>query len=59
MLEAGKFLAASVLLFSHLPWFTHIFARTPQDVVFGGWVPPAPVAVQYFFTLNGFVMLTA
>lgn len=27
--------------------------------MFGGWVPPPPFAVQYFFTLSGFVMLTA
>ena len=58
-LEVGRFVAASVVLFSHLPWFTHIFARNPQEAVFGGWVPPGAFAVQYFFTLSGFVMFTA
>lgn len=58
-LEVGRFLAASVVLFSHLPWFAHTFARNPQDTVFSSWVPPGPFAVQYFFALSGFVMFTA
>jgi peptidoglycan/LPS O-acetylase OafA/YrhL len=56
-LEIGRFVAASMVLFSHLPWFVQLFARSPQDTVFGGWVPPGPFAVQYFFTLSGFVMI--
>ncbi|MBB5371844.1 peptidoglycan/LPS O-acetylase OafA/YrhL [Acidocella aromatica] len=58
-LEVGRFLAASVVMFSHLPWFAHAFATSSQKAVFGGWVPPGPFAVQYFFALSGFVMFTA
>jgi peptidoglycan/LPS O-acetylase OafA/YrhL len=58
-LDVGRFLAASVVMFSHLPWFAHTFATASQKAVFGGWVPPGPFAVQYFFALSGFVMFTA
>ncbi|MGO9817257.1 MAG: acyltransferase family protein [Acidocella sp.] len=58
-LEVGRFLAASLVMFSHLPWLTHAFAANPKEAVFGGWELPGPFAVQYFFTLSGFVMITA
>jgi peptidoglycan/LPS O-acetylase OafA/YrhL len=58
-LEIGRFLAASAVFASHIPWFAAGFARSPQETLFGGWSAPGPFAVEYFFTLSGFVMMMA
>lgn len=57
-LELGRFIAASVVMLSHLPWDVRHFAA-PGAGILGGWVAPGPLAVQYFFVLSGFVMITA
>ena len=58
-LEIGRFIAASVVVFTHVPWLMQRFAIDPRKLLFSGWLPPAPMAVQYFFVLSGFVMLVA
>jgi exopolysaccharide production protein ExoZ len=58
-LEIGRFIAASAVVFAHLPWVVQRFAASPDRLLLGGWLPPAPVAVEYFFLLSGFVMFTA
>lgn len=58
-LEIGRFIAASAVVFAHMPWAVQRFAASPRHLLFGGWLPPAPVAVEYFFLLSGFVMFTA
>jgi peptidoglycan/LPS O-acetylase OafA/YrhL len=58
-LEIGRFIAASMVVAAHVPWLMQRFSANPHDLLFGGWLPPGPVAVQYFFLLSGFVMLVA
>lgn len=58
-LEIGRFIAAGAVVFAHMPWVVQRFAASNQHLLFGGWLPPAPVAVQYFFLLSGFVMFVA
>jgi exopolysaccharide production protein ExoZ len=58
-LELGRFLAASLVVVSHvlsaLP--RHTLAGRPA--ILGGWVAPGSFGVEYFFLLSGFVMLLA
>jgi peptidoglycan/LPS O-acetylase OafA/YrhL len=58
-LEVGRFIAALVVVMSHAPWFLGALAKPGTPPLFGGWVAPGPFAVQYFFTLSGFVMILA
>jgi exopolysaccharide production protein ExoZ len=57
-LEYGRFLAASLVLFSHVPAEVPFLEHHPLSL-FGGLHAPGPVGVEYFFTLSGFVILTA
>jgi exopolysaccharide production protein ExoZ len=58
-LELGRFIAASMVLLSHfMPDVAH-HAAAPGLSLFAGLVPPGPIAVEYFFVLSGFVMITA
>jgi peptidoglycan/LPS O-acetylase OafA/YrhL len=58
-LELGRFIAASVVVLSHVPWDVRHFAAGPHNSMLGSWVAPGPFAVQYFFVLSGFVMMSA
>jgi peptidoglycan/LPS O-acetylase OafA/YrhL len=58
-LEAGRFIAASIVMLSHCLWDVQRYAATPRDKLFWGLDTPSCIAVQYFFVLSGFVMLTA
>jgi exopolysaccharide production protein ExoZ len=58
-LEIGRFIAASIVVLMHLkePIVSH---TAPGGVtIFGNLDFPGPLAVQYFFVLSGFVMMTA
>ncbi len=58
-LEIGRFLAAFEVMFSHLIPFLNGYAATPNAWVLSGVKPPGAIAVNYFFVLSGFVMMTA
>jgi peptidoglycan/LPS O-acetylase OafA/YrhL len=58
-LEIGRFIAASVVMFSHITNEVSGNAATPGQQLFGGYEGPDILGVQYFFVLSGFVMLTA
>ncbi len=58
-LEIGRFIAASMVLLSHFMLDVAHHARSPDIHILGGVLPPAPIAVQYFFVLSGFVMMSA
>ncbi|WP_039885192.1 acyltransferase [Acidocella sp. MX-AZ02] len=58
-LEIGRFIAASLVMATHLIWFARAYGLAGQAALLGGFVPPAPFAVQFFFTLSGFVMVCA
>jgi len=58
-LEIGRFLAASTVLLTHFCADTARYGSGPAANFFAALNPPAPLAVQYFFVLSGFVMMTA
>jgi peptidoglycan/LPS O-acetylase OafA/YrhL len=57
-LEIGRFIAASVVMLSHLLGVLTRHAA-PGAAALGGAQCPGPLGVQYFFVLSGFVMITA
>jgi peptidoglycan/LPS O-acetylase OafA/YrhL len=56
-LEYGRFIAASLVVFSHIG--SELPLLSPGAAPFGGLHTPGPAGVEYFFTLSGFVILTA
>lgn len=46
-------------MLAHLILMVQSYAAEPGSMVLGNWSPPGAIAVQYFFVLSGFVMLTA
>jgi peptidoglycan/LPS O-acetylase OafA/YrhL len=58
-LEIGRFLAASVVLLSHLLPALGPYAASPGATALSRLPLPSALAVQYFFVLSGFVMMTA
>ncbi|MDE8345486.1 MAG: acyltransferase [Acidocella sp.] len=58
-LELGRFVAASLVMLSHILWDVPHFAARHGEIVLGGFVPPGAVGVQFFFVLSGFVMMLA
>lgn len=57
-LELGRFLAALAVMLAH--WFGEINGHAFAGFkIFGGFMPPFALAVQYFFVLSGFVMARA
>ena len=57
-LELGRFLAAAVVMLAH--WFGEVNGHSASGRdIFGGFMPPFALAVQYFFVLSGFVMARA
>lgn len=58
-LEIGRFIAASLVMAMHLIGFAGGYAPPGRAALLGGFVPPAAFAVQFFFTLSGFVMICA
>lgn len=57
-LEIGRFIAASVVALAHFLVQLQSFAA-PGACLFWNAQLPAPIGVQYFFVLSGFVMMTA
>lgn len=57
-LETGRFIAASMVMLEHFADFTQQYAA-PGQRIFGNWSPPAPLGVEFFFVLSGFVMASA
>lgn len=59
ILELGRFVAASLVVLTHLlPQVNNCAAHGVRGL-FAGWNPPGALAVQYFFVLSGFVMMSA
>jgi peptidoglycan/LPS O-acetylase OafA/YrhL len=58
-LEIGRFVAALVVSFAHFVLVAGNYAREPGIVLFGGVLAPGGLAVQFFFVLSGFVMMSA
>lgn len=58
-LEAGRFIAALLVLICHLTLIINGLAATPGDRIFGGSVFAGALGLQYFFVLSGFVMAHA
>lgn len=58
-LEMGRFLAASTVVLYHLIPTLNEEALSPSQRVFAGHQFPGILAVQWFFVLSGFVMMTA
>lgn len=57
--EVLRFVAALVVCVSHAVPTVARHASDPGAVLFGGMLPPGALAVQFFFVLSGFVMMTA
>ena len=57
--ELFRFVAAFVVCISHAVPTVARHAADPGVVLFGGRLPPGGLAVQFFFVLSGFVMMTA
>jgi peptidoglycan/LPS O-acetylase OafA/YrhL len=55
-LEAGRFIAALVVMFFHIELHFSTCAANPAATSFGGMFFPGQLGVQYFFVLSGFVM---
>jgi len=55
--DIGRFLAALLVMFDHLPWFVPAFAKTPHATFMNGWYPPGPFGTQYYFALAGFILM--
>jgi peptidoglycan/LPS O-acetylase OafA/YrhL len=58
-LDLGRFIAAMVVMMDHFLLFPDTRMAKPGASLFWGLSSPGAVAVEYFFTLSGFVMLTA
>jgi peptidoglycan/LPS O-acetylase OafA/YrhL len=58
-LEIGRFLAALVVVFNHIPYFMPHFADPFGAPFLGGWYAPGQIGIIYFFVLSGFVMYSA
>jgi peptidoglycan/LPS O-acetylase OafA/YrhL len=58
-LEIGRFLAASVVVLTHFFGDLPHYGTGSTAGFLGAINLPAPLAVQYFFVLSGFVMMTA
>ncbi len=58
-LEIGRFIAASLVVMTHFFPDLPRFACAPAGAVLGNIHTPGAIAVQYFFVLSGFVMMTA
>lgn len=59
ILELGRFIAASLVVLTHLVPQINDYAMPGGQSLFHGWRPPGAIGVQYFFVLSGFVMMTA
>lgn len=59
ILELGRFIAASLVVLTHLLPQVNDYAALGGRELFHGWQPPGAIGVQYFFVLSGFVMMTA
>lgn len=59
ILELGRFIAASLVVLTHLLPQVNDYAAPGGRELFHGWQPPGAIGVQYFFVLSGFVMMTA
>jgi peptidoglycan/LPS O-acetylase OafA/YrhL len=55
-LELGRFIAASVVVLTHLVPDVNRLAAPSASLAFGGFEFPGSFGVQYFFVLSGFVM---
>jgi peptidoglycan/LPS O-acetylase OafA/YrhL len=58
-LESGRFIAASLVVITHVFVDVNSHAAIPGNTIFGGYEAPGAIAVQYFFVLSGFVMINA
>ncbi len=58
-LEFGRFIAASLVVLTHVLGDVPRYGLRPNETILGAIHPPTPIAVQYFFVLSGFVMMTA
>jgi exopolysaccharide production protein ExoZ len=58
-LELGRFLAALLIMCSHVINYIRIDPRIAGHGFLGGFALPQPPGVEYFFVLSGFVMMTA
>lgn len=58
-LEIGRFLAASIVLLTHLCGDVARYGSGAGAKFFAAINLPTPLAVSYFFVLSGFVMMTA
>lgn len=58
-LEVGRFVAALAVMLSHFTPDIARHAEIPSQHLFGGYICPGPLGLQYFFTLSGFVMASA
>jgi exopolysaccharide production protein ExoZ len=59
VLEIGRFIAASVVVLCHLKWPIELHMAPLGPTIFGAVDFPGAGAVQFFFVLSGFVMMTA
>ncbi len=55
-LELGRFMAAAMVMLSHVAPYVNGHAAPGARPVFGNMLFPGPLGVQYFFVLSGFVM---
>jgi exopolysaccharide production protein ExoZ len=55
-LEVGRFIAAVMVLLSHVVPYVNNHTAPLSRPVFGNALFPGPLGVQYFFVLSGFVM---
>jgi exopolysaccharide production protein ExoZ len=58
-LEIGRFLAASIVVLTHFTGELRLYALAHTTHLPSPMSLPAPFAVQFFFVLSGFVMMTA
>lgn len=58
-LEAGRFVAALLVMLAHAVPYVNGHAAPGARQVFGNMTMPGPLCVQYFFVLSGFVMAQA
>lgn len=55
-LELGRFIAASLVMLSHVLPYVNGHAAPGTAPIWGNMLIPGPLGVQYFFVLSGFVM---
>jgi exopolysaccharide production protein ExoZ len=58
-LEIGRFVAASLVMLAHYLADLPRYARHPGELFYTGVHTFSAAAVQFFFVLSGFVMMTA